>query len=161
MQPFIIRLFASVATFIIGVAVSSLWPTQPFTAFSNNAAEQEVLSLEQQYLDAHTRRDRAALDRILSDDFTFWHCGRRVTNKAERLALMDDTDFTFISIKTEGTEVKIKGDRAIVTGRARVMGRYNDREFFSPPYQYSRMFEKRQGRWQMVGVHATHVSWED
>ena len=161
MQPFIIRLFASLATFVIGVTVSNLWPAQRFDPFSNSATQQEVLSLEQQYLDAHVHRDRAALDRILSDDFTFWHCGRRVTRKAERLALMDDPDFTFISINTEGVEVKVKGDKAFVMGRARVLGRHNDREFLSPLYQYTRVFEKRQGRWQMVAVHATHLGWED
>ena len=143
MQPFIIRLFASLATFIIGVTISNLWPAQRLAPFSNSAAEQEVLSLEQQYLDAHVHRDRAALDRILSDDFTFWHCGRRVTRKAERLALMDDPDFTFVSINTEGVEVMVKGDTAFVTGQARVRGRSNGyvaREFVSPPYQYTRVY---------------------
>ena len=157
MRYFTIRLFVSLATFLIGIAAANLWPAHHPGAVSRSQAEQEVLSVEREYLDAHVRRDRATLDRILADGFTFRHCGSYITNKAQRLALMDNPDLSFLSIDTADVDVRIDGDEAFVTGRAVVRGRYKDREFTSPAYRYLRVYERQQGRWQIVSVQASNI----
>jgi hypothetical protein len=48
-----------------------------------------------------------------------------------------------------------------VTGRAVVRGRYQEDEFTTLPYSYMRVYEKRQGRWQIVSVRATNIAWGD
>jgi ketosteroid isomerase-like protein len=160
MQHHIIRLFVSLVTFIVGVSVASLWPAaRPFTP-SNSEARQEILRIEREYLDAHLSRDTATLDRILADDFIFWHSGSRHTNKAQRLALIEAPDFTFLSIDTDRVDVDVDGDKAFVTGKAVVRGRYKQKEFVSPPYSYLRIYEKLEGRWQIVSVQATTFDWD-
>src|ERR687883_1143898 len=129
MQRLTINLFVSLATFIIGTAAAGLWPAHHRVVYSHSPAEQEVLSVEQEYLDAHVRRDRAALDRILADDFTFYHCGRYSTTKAERLALMENPDFSFLSIDTGDVDVQVNGDKALVTGEAVARGLYKEQEW--------------------------------
>ena len=159
MQRQALHIFVALATFLVGMTAAQLWPAQHTALFSHSQAEQEVLSVERQYLDAHVARDAAALDRILSDDFTFLHGGRYLTSKAERLALMENPDFSFLSIDTDDVSVSVNGDHAFVTGEAVVRGRYKEREFVSPPYRYMRVYEKRQGRWQIVSVEATRRMW--
>lgn len=149
----IIYLFVSLATFLIGVAVASPWSTeQPRTAAAYISTEQELLSVERRYLDAHIQRDVAALDSVLADDFVVMHRFGRIGDKAERLALVDNPDFTFLAVDTADVDVFLNGDEGMVTGRAVVRGRYADREFLSPPYRYARRYEKRQGNWQIVSV---------
>jgi ketosteroid isomerase-like protein len=146
----------SLATFLIGTAITAPWSGgarhDANATTANTAAEQELLSIERRYVDAHVQRDTATLDSILADDFTIMHRYGIVGDKAERLALLENPDFTFVSVDTSDVEVTVDGDEGTVTGRAVVRGRYGDREFRSPPYRYTRRYEKRQGRWQIVSV---------
>jgi ketosteroid isomerase-like protein len=149
----IIYLLVSLATFLIGVTVASPWSagTHHATAVYSSAQE-ELMSVERKYLDAHIQRDVAALDSVLADDFVVLHRFGRIGDKAERLALVDNPDFTFLSVDTSDVDVFVNGDEGIVTGRAIVHGRYADHEFMSPQYRYTRKYEKREGRWQIVSV---------
>ena len=156
MQRNIIYLFVSIATFLIGTIISAPWRATDHAAAtppaSYTAAEQELLSIERRYLDAHVERDVAALDSILADDFIIANSRGRVSDKASRLALVEDSDFTFVNIETFNVDAHVNGDEGVVTGSATVTGRYQDREFQSPPYRFIRRYEKRQGRWQIVSV---------
>jgi ketosteroid isomerase-like protein len=150
MQRIIINLVVSLATFIIGVTAATPWTA--FRTASDSQDKTEILRVEQQYLDAHIARDRARLDQILSDDFTFSHYWGGVADKARRLSLLENQDFTFESIDTSSVEVTVTGDTARVTGEAVVRGNYRGRPFLTTPYNYERNYERRDGRWQIVSV---------
>jgi ketosteroid isomerase-like protein len=152
MQRIIIHLLVSVATFLIGTVITAPWSAERQTATPHTQVEQELLGIERRYLDAHINRDTATLDSILADDFTIMHRYGRVGDKAERLALVENPYFTFVSVDTDNVDVVVNGDEAMVTGRAVVRGRYEEREFQSPPYRFTRRYEKRDGRWQIVSV---------
>jgi len=157
MQRIIIHLLVSLATFLIGTVMTAPWSAERHKApssssYTRSAEQQEILSIERRYLDAHVERDRAALDSILADDFAIMYRYGRVGDKAERLALVENPDFTFVSVDTDDVDVTVDGQNAVVSGRAVVRGRYGDREFLSRPYRFTRRYEKRQGRWQIVSV---------
>jgi ketosteroid isomerase-like protein len=155
MQRNIIYLFVSLATFLIGNIITTPFRTVEHTsapAAEYTREEQELLKIERRYLDAHIQRDVATLDSILADDFTISHTFGRVSDKASRLSLVADSDFTFMDINTFDVDVEVNGDVGFVIGRAIVTGSYEGREFRTPPYKYMRRFEKRDGRWQMVSV---------
>ena len=160
MQHHIIRLFVSLLTFIIGVSAAAIWPADRPETPSNSEARQEILKIEREYLNAHLARDTATLDRILADDFIFWHSGSRHTNKAHRLSLMESPDFTFLSIDTSDVDVDVDGDKAFVTGKAVVRGRYKQKEFVSPLYGYLRIYQIREARWQIISVQTTTYDWD-
>jgi ketosteroid isomerase-like protein len=151
MKYLAIRLIIALSTFFIGLSAAALIAPHSLEANSNGAAKQEILQVEHQYIQAHLNRDTATLDSILADDFTIG-TRYRGTNKAQRLALLDDPDFAFESINTDNVEVIVNGDKAEITGDAILTGRYGDREFTSPQYSFIRAYEKRQGRWQIVSV---------
>jgi ketosteroid isomerase-like protein len=148
-----IQISVSLLTFIIGIAVAAPFANPRVRNFFGSSAEAEVLSVEREYIDAHLRRDAAALDRILSDDFAFAHFWGKVSNKADRLALMEDPDFEFVSIDTRDVNVAyVREDYATVTGKAVVRVRHNGEVRTSPTYRFMRTYQKRQGRWQIVSV---------
>ena len=148
-----IRLSVSMATFLFGLALAFV-PSLPSStdAQRGGAFESEVLEANRQYLDAHINRDVAALDRLLAEDFAFEGRFGRVTGKAQRLALLADPDFAFTDISSRGTRVTASENEGEVSGYAVLRGVYAGQDYTSPTYHYTRRFERRGGRWQLVGV---------
>lgn len=154
-----IRLSVSVATFIFGLALSaipSLWPADAPRAGS---FEQEVLNANREYLEAYGRRDVAALDSLLADEFTIRGRYGRHESKARRLATVASPELEFISVESINTGVTADENAGEVSGRAVVRGSHSGRAFSSPPYSFTRRFERRDGRWQVVSVEVFRVDW--
>jgi len=147
-----IRLSVSIATFILGLALSFVPSLFSSDAPKASGFEGEVLEVNRQYLDAHIHRDVAALDRLLADDFVIGGRFGTGASKAQRLALLADPDFSFIDIDSRDTRVTASQNYGEVSGYAVLRGGYAGREYTSPPYHYVRRFERRDGRWQVVGV---------
>jgi ketosteroid isomerase-like protein len=153
MQLLAIRLSVAIATFLVGM--SAAYVPNIFFASHNASADEaarEVLSVEREYLRAHTERDVAALERILADDFVIGPVAGRARTKAARLALLTNPKFTFVSIDTNDVKVMVDGDEASVSGRAVVRGRYRGRESSTPEYGFIRSYQKLHGQWQIRRV---------
>ena len=145
MRYFATRIPAALITFFVGVALSGA-VGQFYEAGS--ADERAVLAVEREYLRAHVERDVSALDRVLADDFSM--LGGKV-RKEHRLALLSNPLFKVTSLKTEGVNVVMVSRReALLTGAAKMSGSFRGREFTSPRYGFTRRYEKRGGRWQVV-----------
>ena len=148
MRYFATRLPAALVTFFVGVAaaglVSNVW--------TDTSDERAVLAVEREYVRAHVERDVEALDRVLADDFKMF--GGRVT-KEHRLALVANPFFVIASLATSDVNVVVDGDRALVTGTAKMSGRFRKRDFSTPRYGYTRRLERRAGRWQIVSCEFT------
>ncbi len=151
MKHYAVRLVVALLTFAIGLISATLLPGSRFNAVSSGEAEQEILQVEREYIQAHLNRDTAALDNILAEEFTFGNL-RTIENKAQRLALLESLAFGFEAINTSNVKVEVRGDRASVTGEAYVRGFRYSTEFSSPRYRFIREYEKRDGRWQIVRV---------
>ncbi len=151
MQRIFINLVISLATFVIGIAAAAPWTALwPATESGDKA---EILRVEREYLSAHVNRDRAALERLLSEDFYISGYRGNVENKMERLALVSDSDRVFRSIDSRNVEVTfINSDKAYTTGNAVIRGSDHGRDFVSMPYTYTRTYERRDGQWQIVSV---------
>lgn len=154
MRHIAIRLPAALITFVLGIATTNLlgyvWP-----GASHAADESAVLSVEREYIRAHKERDVEALDRVLADDFTSF--GGRVT-KEYRLALLSNPYFVISSLDTSDVTVSVRGDEAWVSGKARMAATFRGEEFMPPPYNFTRRYERRDGRWQIVSC-AFSFSW--
>jgi ketosteroid isomerase-like protein len=143
MRKIATRLPAALITFVIGVASAGLGAD----VWTGTSDERAVLAVEREYVRAHVERDVSALDRVLADDFSMF--GGKVT-KEHRLALLSNPFFVVTSFETEGVNVVVSGREAWVTGAAKLSGRFRKREFSTPRYGYTRKYEKRGGRWQIV-----------
>ena len=154
MRSYAIRLSVALATFLVGTSAAGLLSFSPFGAPARGGAEREVLAVEREYIRAHTERDVAALERVLADDFTSF--GGRV-RKGHRLALLANPFFTVVALKTDGVEVYVQGDEARVEGRAKMTSSFHGREVTTPWYGFTRRYERRGGRWQIVSCHFSVV----
>ena len=80
--------------------------------------------IEQLYNDmyrAMDNKDRSELERVHDDSFVLIHMtGMRQSKKAYIYSIMDGT-LNYYSEQTEGLEISIDGDHAVMTGRSRVM----------------------------------------
>ena len=140
------RYGAALLTFLLGVTLADNFVSRPPDARDERA----VLAVEREYVRAHLERDVEALDRVLADDFTSF--GGRV-RKGHRLALLSNPLFTVVSLQTEGVEVRVQGDEARVDGHAKMTSSFRGREVTTPWYSFTRRYERRAGRWQIVSCH--------
>lgn len=149
MQRYTIRLSVAVLTFIVGITSTSFIYSLRYVTASHSGAEQEVMEAEREYIRAHLERDIEALERVLADDFTSFR-GR--VKKNHRMALLANPYYAVLSLSTENVRVRVEGDEAWVTGKAKMKSRFKEREFESPNYEFTRRYEKRDGRWQVVSL---------
>ena len=154
-----VRLSVSVATFIFGLALAAVPSLPPSASPRAGALEQEVLKANREYLDAYTRRDVAALDRLLAEEFTVKGRYGMYDSKERRLATVADADLEFITVDNHNARVEVNEIVGEVSGQAVVRGVYAGRDFSSPPYRFTRKFEKRDGRWQLVSVEIFRFGW--
>lgn len=116
----------------------------------NNSVEQAVLKLTREWLEAEDRADRAALDRIIADDFL--GTGPRGTTVSKTDVIpREGSEGHGLAISGQDIKVRVFGDTAIVTGRG--VPKVQDR----PELRITVVFVKRADRWQMVAGHLSAV----
>jgi ketosteroid isomerase-like protein len=144
MRYYATRIPAALITFVVGIASANL---AAYVWASGTPEERAVLAVEQEYVRAHVERDVAALDRALADDFTMF---RGKVTKEHRLALLASPFYVVTALKTRDVQVVVSGADAWVTGTASISGSFRKREFSTPRYGFTRHYQKRGGRWQVV-----------
>lgn len=149
MKYYTMRLLTAALTFIVGVTSATLVHSPRHGTASDDGTTEEILQIEKEYYGAHINRDIETLDRLLADDFTAFR-GR--VRKSQRLALVANPDFTISAITVKAADVQFEGDVAWVNGTAKMSSRFQAREYTSPDYQFTRRYEKREGRWQIVSL---------
>lgn len=117
-------------------------------------AEQEVLKVMGEWIEALKRNDGPALDRIVSDDFHIVTADGRTRDKKEELEPTISGQIKFEQLTAENVKVFVSGETAIATGigifKGTARGRpFEGRELFFDVYQ------KRNGRWQVLASHST------
>lgn len=151
MKHLAIRLVVSLLTFAIGIVSATLLGPFRSDAVSKSTDEQAILQVERQYIQANLNADTDTLEKILADDFAIrnrWS----MEDKEERLARLENQQLAFEVIDTDNVELKINGERAVLTGKAFVESRKDGLVSSNSRYTFRRVYEKRQGRWQIVSV---------
>ena len=127
----------------------------------NTEVERELLRVEREWLDAYVRRDAAAMNRVIADDYMLTYDTGQTVNKAQT---MDDLarpraanmSFTFT---TEGTTTRVYGDTAVLTGIVIQRTRMGERETVTRS-RYTDTYVRRAGRWQVVASHLSRLPLE-
>lgn len=112
--------------------------------------EQIVLKLTNEWIEAEGKRDGAALNRLMADDFTATTPdGTKLTKKM----IAPDPKGKGGGLSFTGADfaTRVFGDTAIVTGN----GTWIPKE--DGTLTFTNVFVKRQDRWQMVYVHISNV----
>jgi len=104
------------------VALLGLLASSRAWAQTTRAAEQDIIKLEQTVTDAQFKKDRAALERLLADDYLYTHSNGSVLNKAQEIAESMSSDVQWTDSKFADLKVRIFGDVAVLTGRQTIRG---------------------------------------
>ena len=122
-------------------------------------AEQEVKQMIEQYRNALTKKDTAALERIWADDYTFINAHGVVVTKAERLANLKSGATSLDTIVTDpDMKIRVYGsDVAIAISRVTIKGQYSGKAT-SGQFQSSVVFAKTPTGWQLVCNQITPVT---
>ncbi|HEX3321449.1 MAG TPA: nuclear transport factor 2 family protein [Terriglobales bacterium] len=123
-------------------------------ARSLNDPRQEVIELERQAKEATLKRDADFSERTLSDDYMGITPLGQVINKADTITARRSGQLRYESIEITDMVVRVHGNIAIVTARADVRG-HDLGEEFNGPYRYTRVWMRRNGKWQTVSYQAT------
>ena len=123
----------------------------------NANAEREVRDMEAQWRRAWLAGDAAALDRIHADDYTAIPNIGTVSTKAEIMADVRRGVFRYSRMEHADMTVRVYGATAVVVGRTVNDGRRGDRDV-SGDFRYTRVYVKRDGRWQVVLAQYTRIA---
>jgi FKBP-type peptidyl-prolyl cis-trans isomerase FkpA len=116
--------------------------------------EQSLKDLELQWNEAFKNRDRAAIDRILDDQFIFTDDDGQVSNKTQYVDSV--MRIRVESYKLEDLTVRVYGDTGVVAGRW--TGKLTvDGKDASGEFRYTDTFVRRPGGWRVVASQDTRI----
>lgn len=122
---------------------------------SSGVSEKEVLQALYAVDQADDKRDKAAMERLVADDFLYHGSNGTILNKAQNIAETIAGETMWTGRKYDGLKVRIYGDLAVITGTVTLTGKSN--AYRVGARRITRLFVKRDGRWQDLGGQATLV----
>jgi len=135
------------------IALLGLLASSRARAQATSAVEQEIIKLEQTVTNAQFKKDRAALERLLADDYLYTHSNGSVLNKTQEIAESMSSDVQWTDSKFADLKVRMFGDVAVLTGRQTIQG--TAKGYVPGPRRITDIFVKRSGRWQWARGQAT------
>jgi ketosteroid isomerase-like protein len=128
----------------------------PKSTFDSSEQEiiRQIVDMERQAKEASLRRDAEFSLRTLAEDYVAITPLGQVTTKQETISARRSGQLRYESMNVTDMVVRLYGDTAVVTARADVKG-HQLGEDFSGPYRYTRVWVRRNGRWQTVSYQAT------
>ena len=123
-------------------------------ATSGSAAEDSVRAVEQARAQALLKADTVALSHMVADEFVEISRLGQVRTRADNIRDIASGDLRLTSVRYDSLAVRIYGDVAVLRGIADNTGTF--RGFpFSGKIRYTRVFVRRDGRWQAVAMQQT------
>ncbi|SRR6266540_1076767 len=121
--------------------------------------ENHLLKLDNEWNESYPRRDVSALDHIIADDWVCIDGAGLVITKRQLLERVGSSATFFDPYKFDEITLRMFKDTAIVTGRLSGTKRGNDGTFYLEQ-RYTRVYVKRNDRWQSVATQVTVVKEE-
>jgi hypothetical protein len=125
---------------------------EPPSPSSREDAEAAVLRLLDDWAAAYVKHDRAAIDRILGEEFVMSTARRELQTRAEYLVKVEKDQEPHASITRDDERVRIYGDVAVVNHRLTRTTRGQ-----SYIFRITDVCVRRDGRWQLVNRHITEL----
>lgn len=117
--------------------------------------EQEIRRLQQEWMDAWVRQDMPALERILAPEYTLTVSAMpsRPITRDEWLSMVQR--YTAKRFEYRDMAVRHLGDVAVVSSIGRGIGAQVDGADRSFPFFLTDVWQKRDGRWQVVARYSS------
>ena len=120
-------------------------------------AQKEVLQFERDACKAFLDADSAALERVLTPDFTLTLSNGDVSTRADEINDLRTGKVHYDVFENYDMIARLYGnDVAVVLGKTRVSGRTEGKPF-DRVVQFTDMLIKRDGRWQLAAGHVSRL----
>jgi len=144
---------ATLVLLLLGVRVS---PLAAQGRPSGSTPEDSVRAVELSRAQALLRADTTALSRLVADEFFEVSRLGQLRTRADNLRDIASGDLRLTAVNYDSLSVRIYGDVAVLRGIADNTGTF--RGFpFSGKIRYTRIFVRRDGRWQAVAMQQTSM----
>jgi hypothetical protein len=122
-----------------------------------HAVHKEIEALEQAWVSAEVHNNVGAMDHLLADDYLGISANGTVETKAQALAQRKAGTVRIENLDISDVKIRIYGDTAVVTSRAALVGT-NGQSDISGNYRYTRVYNKRLGKWKIVSFEASRMN---
>jgi hypothetical protein len=120
-------------------------------------AQQEVLQFERDACKAFLDADMAALERVLTPDFTLTLSSGEVSTRADEINELQSKKVHYDVFENYDMLARVYGnDTAVVVGKTRVKGTADGKPF-DRVVQFTDTLIKRDGRWQLAAGHVSRI----
>ena len=140
------------ATLIVLLAVAACQ-----FCLAQTPAQQEVLQFERDACKAFLDADVAALERVLTPDFTLTLSNGEVSTRADEINELHSGKVHYDVFENYDMLARLYGDSvAVVLGKTRVKGTADGKPF-DRVVQFTDTLIKRDGRWQLAAGHVSRI----
>src|SRR5215831_7718485 len=124
---------------------------------AQSAPEKEVLQFERNACKAFLDADPAALERVLTPDFTLTLSNGEVSTRVAEIDELRSGKVHYDVFENFDMKARLYGDdTAIVIGKTRVKGTAEGKPF-DRGVQFTDTLSKRDGRWQLAAGHVSRI----
>ena len=120
--------------------------------------EQEIRKLDEEWHQAHIRRDAEALRKLIPAEATFASGGALLTGE-EYVKDFEENETRFESVEVGAFRARVFGDAAVTTAVDTIKGRSKEGAF-DEQFRRTATYVRRDGRWQLVALHVSRVGEE-
>jgi ketosteroid isomerase-like protein len=128
--------------------------TSTAVATTGEEIQATITQLERDWVSAIVKKDQAALDRLLAEDFAGTSPTAHFYTKSRAIADLAQGAYVVEAMNLDEISVNVYGDTAVAFASQDEKSRYEDTDV-SGHYHYTNVWVKRDGRWQAVASHGT------
>ena len=116
----------------------------------------ELIATEKTIAEAVVNLDFDTMNKIYADEFVFYHSTGVVEGKDDWLTKLRNGDAVYTARIVDSLAVDFHGDTAITSGRIHLKTKSTNPDRREFTVWYYRIYEERDGRWQMVSHRSLH-----
>ena len=131
--------------------------SKPATSAQDAATAEEIKKLEHDRIQAGVRKDVVYVAAATAGEYVQIDWDGKVLDKTATLARIKSSNIQLQSNTLDEISVRVYGDTAVVTGLATRKGVMDGKDI-STGIRYTRVYTKRDGRWQVVQFQQTRVA---
>jgi hypothetical protein len=126
-------------------------------SLAQTAAEKEVLQFERDACKAFLDADPAALERVLTADFTLTLSNGEISTRADEINELRSGQVHYDVFENSDMKARLYGDNtAVVLGKTRVKGTSEGKQF-DRVVQFTDTLIRRDSRWQLAAGHVSRL----
>jgi len=146
----------SIIVVVLVLAVACLIFGQAKKQTQATSAEQNLMQMEKDLINAYLKQDVASLDRLMADDYVGTGDEGSLSTKAEAISNLKSGASVPSSIVVEDIKARAWGDAGVIWSRSTEKGQSQGKET-SGQYQHTTTWVKIAGRWQAVAGHSSKI----